>query len=222
MAHNLLSDFNARRCVRGAVLFASTLLFRRPWLHFCWSQPVWPDVDIKRNPNFTISSLKNCHISFYLKEMFSKVAQKVIIYLGNSSEKFVTINFQISPNLVTLNYLPACCLLFRVLHFRGDKLRLTKIIAEDDDDGDSEIREAEFSQSVFNVTCWKFLNYFLKKLQFTFRQHRVLSGTGSCNDNSGYFLCQLYLIYCNDRIKEKIGTISGQLYFIDNYLPAYI
>ena len=35
--------------------------------------------------------------------MFSKVAQKVNIYLGNTSEKFVTQNFQKSPNLVTLD-----------------------------------------------------------------------------------------------------------------------
>ena len=39
--------------------------------------PVWPDVEIKRSPNLTISSLKSSHRSFYLKGMFVKVAQKV-------------------------------------------------------------------------------------------------------------------------------------------------
>ena len=36
--------------------------------------------------------------------MFPKVAQKVNIYLGNSSEKYVAKNFLKSPNLVTLDF----------------------------------------------------------------------------------------------------------------------
>ena len=52
----------------------------------CW-EAVWQDVEIKRNPNFTICSRKSCNSSFFLKGMFSKVAQKVNIYLGSFSEK---------------------------------------------------------------------------------------------------------------------------------------
>ena len=50
-------------------------------------QPGWPDVKIKRSPKFTISSLKSRLSSFHSNRMFSKVAQKVNIYLGNCSEK---------------------------------------------------------------------------------------------------------------------------------------
>ena len=41
-------------------------------------------------------------VFFYLKGMFFKVAQTVDFSLGNLSEKYVTKNFQKSPNLVTL------------------------------------------------------------------------------------------------------------------------
>ena len=44
---------------------------------------VWPDVKIKSNPNCSISCPISSYNSFYLKRMFFKVSQKVIIYLGN-------------------------------------------------------------------------------------------------------------------------------------------
>ena len=37
---------------------------------------VWPDVEIKRDPNFTIKSLKSNHSRFYLKGTFFKVTIK--------------------------------------------------------------------------------------------------------------------------------------------------
>ena len=41
--------------------------------------PVWPDVEIKSNPSFSIRSLKSRHCSFYFKGMYFKVAQIVNI-----------------------------------------------------------------------------------------------------------------------------------------------
>ena len=48
---------------------------------------MWPDDEIKRSQNFTISSLKSRLSSFYLNRMVSKLAQKVNTFLGNSGEK---------------------------------------------------------------------------------------------------------------------------------------
>ena len=50
---------------------------------------VWPDVEIKRSPNFTISSLKISHNSVFLNGMFFKVAPKFHLYMGNFSKKYV-------------------------------------------------------------------------------------------------------------------------------------
>ena len=79
-------------------------------------QAVWPDVETKISPNFTISSLKISHRSFYLKGMFFKVDQKINKYLGNFSEKLCHQN--ISKIWSHCKSMAVMTLLYRYVHTR--------------------------------------------------------------------------------------------------------
>ena len=75
-----MENFQICLTTRPIRLFISFYLRER-------QRAMWPNVEIKRSPNFTISSLKSCHSSVYLKGVFFKGAHKVNEYLGNLSEK---------------------------------------------------------------------------------------------------------------------------------------
>ena len=70
----------------GFLPYIRAFLLLRPNLHFTnsfWvhNHPVWPDVELKRSPNFTVSSPKSSLSRYYLEWMFFKVAQKAKKYL---------------------------------------------------------------------------------------------------------------------------------------------